>query len=249
MDTLRETIYGRQPVLECLRAGRRRVYRLTMGRGIQPSETVSAILALAEERRIPVRRADGAPIEGIERGDNHQGMAAEVSEYPYAEIDAVLDGAGPKPLLLLLDHVQDPQNLGALLRTADAAGVQTVILPKDRAAEVTPAVVRASAGAAEHVQVCRVVNLHQAMEKLKKREIWLAGLETVPEATLYTEADLRGALGLVVGSEGRGLSRLIRESCDFLIRVPMLGRVGSLNASVAGAVALYEIRRQRDAKA
>jgi 23S rRNA (guanosine2251-2'-O)-methyltransferase len=149
------------------------------------------------------------------------------------------------PFLLLLDHVQDPQNLGSLLRTAEAAGVHGVIIPGRRAAGVTPAAVRASAGAAEHVRVALVANLVQAMRQLKAEGVWIAGLEAAPDAQLYTKAALSGPLGLVIGSEGQGLARLVRETCDFLIRLPMLGRVESLNAGVAGAIALYEARRQR----
>jgi 23S rRNA (guanosine2251-2'-O)-methyltransferase len=144
-----------------------------------------------------------------------------------------------------VNHVQDPQNLGSLLRTAEAAGVHGVVIPDRRAAGVTPAAVRASAGAAEQIRVAQVTNLVRAMEQLKAEGVWMAGLEAAPDAQIYTEADLSGPLGLVVGSEGQGLARLVRERCDYLIRLPMLGQVESLNAAVAGAIALYEARRQR----
>ncbi|MFN2185663.1 MAG: 23S rRNA (guanosine(2251)-2'-O)-methyltransferase RlmB, partial [Anaerolineae bacterium] len=179
---------------------------------------------------------------------NHQGLAAEVSGYPYVEMAEPMRLARESqasPFLLLLDHVQDPQNLGSLLRTAEAAGVHGVIIPGRRAAGVTPAAVRTSAGAAEHVRVALVANLVQAMRQLKAEGVWIAGLEAAPDAQLYTKAALSGPLGLVIGSEGQGLARLVRETCDFLIRLPMLGRVESLNAGVAGAIALYEARRQR----
>jgi 23S rRNA (guanosine2251-2'-O)-methyltransferase len=179
---------------------------------------------------------------------NHQGLAAEVSGYPYVDLEALLAAAqqaGDPPFLLLLDHVQDPQNLGSLLRSAEAAGVHGVVLPGRRATGVTPAAVRASAGAAEHVRVAQVGNLVQAMQTLKGQNVWLAGLDARSEAQLYSEADLGGPLGIVVGSEGQGLARLVRDTCDFLLRLPMHGQVGSLNAGVAGALALYEARRQR----
>jgi 23S rRNA (guanosine2251-2'-O)-methyltransferase len=179
---------------------------------------------------------------------NHQGLAAEVSGYPYSDLPVLLDVASMRnepPLLLLLDHLQDPQNLGSLLRSAEATGLHGVLIPRRRAAGVTPAVVRASAGAAEHVHIVQVTNVVRAMEWLKAYGVWLAGLDAVPDAQLYTDADLSGPLGLVVGSEGAGLSRLVREICDFLVRIPMQGQVGSLNAAVAGAVVLYEVRRQR----
>jgi 23S rRNA (guanosine2251-2'-O)-methyltransferase len=181
---------------------------------------------------------------------NHQGLAAEVSGYPYADLPFALKTAqqeGEPPFFLLLDHVQDPHNLGALLRTAEAAGVHGVVIPGRRAAEVTPAAVRVSAGAAEHVYVAKVANLVQAMRQLQAAGVWLAGLQAKPEAQLYTRADLTGSLGLVVGSEGQGLARLVQKTCDFLIRLPMHGQVQSLNASVAGAIVLYEARRQRAA--
>jgi 23S rRNA (guanosine2251-2'-O)-methyltransferase len=143
----------------------------------------------------------------------------------------------------LVDHVQDPQNLGSMLRSADAAGVNGVVIPRHRAASVTPAVVRASAGAAEHVQVAQVVNLHQAMLALKEQGVRLVGLEGSSTATPYEEADLSGPIGVVVGSEEEGLGKLIRETCDAVIRLPMRGRVGSLNAAVAAAIALFEVRR------
>jgi 23S rRNA (guanosine2251-2'-O)-methyltransferase len=149
-------------------------------------------------------------------------------------------------LLLMLDHVQDPQNLGALLRSAECAGVDGVLIPKDRAAAVTSTVVRASAGASEHLRVVKVTNLVRTMKSLRDHGIWWAGLEGSPEAVLYSEADLAGSVGLVVGSEGRGLSRLVRETCDYLIRLPLRGRIHSLNAAVAGGLALYECLRQRD---
>jgi 23S rRNA (guanosine2251-2'-O)-methyltransferase len=147
---------------------------------------------------------------------------------------------------MLLDHLEDPQNFGSLLRTADAAGVDGVLIPADRAVGVTPAVVRASAGASEHMRVAVVVNLARAMQALQEQGFSLVGLDLAEASVPYTQADLGGALGLVIGGEGRGLGRLVRENCDRLIRIPMLGGVASLNASVAGAVALYEALRQRE---
>ncbi|MBA4388469.1 MAG: 23S rRNA (guanosine(2251)-2'-O)-methyltransferase RlmB, partial [Verrucomicrobia bacterium] len=179
---------------------------------------------------------------------NHQGVVLKASGYPYADI-ADLTGEPEKgrdaPFLLVLDHVQDPQNLGSLLRSADAAGVSGVVIPSDRAVNVTPAAVRASAGAAEHVRVAMVNNISQAMLKLKDAGYWFAGLEALPEAKPYSETDLTGSIGIVVGSEGAGLGRLVRETCDYLIKIPMSGEVSSLNAGVAGALALFEVRRQR----
>jgi 23S rRNA (guanosine2251-2'-O)-methyltransferase len=245
---MREILYGRQPVRETLRAGRRQVFQLLLAQGIKPSGIVREVISFARMANVPVREVDRRELDKLGGEVNHQGLAAEVSGYPYLDLEAMLDAArqaGEPLFLLLLDHVQDPQNLGSLLRTADAAGVHGVIIPGRRAAGVTPAAVRASAGAAEHVRVARVTNLVRAMEELKTAGLWLAGLEATPEAQLFTQADLSGALGLAVGSEGQGLSRLVREKCDFLIRLPMRGQVESLNAGVAGGIALYEARRQR----
>ena len=248
---MREVLYGRQPLRETLRAGRRRVYRLLLAEGVRSGGIVGEILALAEQARVPVQVVERMEIDRMSGEAHHQGLAAEVSGYPYLDLQDLLAGvraAAEPAFLLLLDHVQDPQNLGSLLRTAEAAGVQGVVIPHRRAAGVTPAAVRASAGAAEQMRVAQVPNLVRAMESVKDEGLWLAGLEALPQARLYTQADLSGPLGLVVGSEGQGLARLVRERCDYLIRLPLHGQVGSLNAAVAGAIALYEALRQRSAQ-
>lgn len=242
-----DIICGRQPVFEALRAGRREVRRVLMARNVRTEAAIIAqILKQVERKALKLESFALADLDRICHGGNHQGIAAEVGEYPYVELDELIEGAGGRaPLLLLVDHVQDPQNLGSMMRTADAVGVTGVVIPRERAAEVTAAVVRASSGAAEYVRVAQVTNLHQAMLRLKEEGLRLGGLEGTPEATVYTAADLTGPLGLVVGSEGQGLSKLIADTCDVLLRIPMEGRVGSLNAGVAAAVALYEARRQR----
>jgi 23S rRNA (guanosine2251-2'-O)-methyltransferase len=245
---MREILYGRQPVRETLRAGRRQLFEILLTRGSKKKVIVDQILALAEEKSVPVRMMDRLDLDQPGGEVNHQGLAAEVSGYPYGDLESILDlarQAGEPPFLLLLDHIQDPQNLGSLLRTAETAGVHGVVLPRRRAAGVTPAAVRASAGAAEHVHVAQVPNLVQAIKVLQAEGVWIAGLEALPQAQLYSQADLSGPLGLAVGSEGQGLARLVRETCDFHIRLPMRGEVQSLNAAVAGAIALYEARRQR----
>ena len=247
---MRELLYGRNAVRESLRAGRRTVYKVLLTEGVKESGTVADILNTARGQGIVPQRVERRQLDGL--GDvNHQGVAAEVEPYPYSDPEEMLKVAeerGDRPLLLLLDCLQDPQNLGTLLRTAEAVGVHGVIIPKRRAVAVTPAVVNASAGAVEHLFIARVTNLVQAMERLKAADVWVAGLEDVPEAQLYHRADLNIPLALVVGSEGAGMRRLVRERCDFLIRLPMRGRIGSLNASVAGSIALYEIWRQREAE-
>jgi 23S rRNA (guanosine2251-2'-O)-methyltransferase len=245
---MREILYGRQPVRETLLAQRRQVFGLKLAKGVRTSGILSEITALAKRAKVPVEIIDRRDLDRYSGEANHQGLAAEVSGYPYAYLEDILpadSGPSETPVFLLLDHIKDPQNLGSLLRTADATGVRGVVVASRRAAGVTPAVVRASAGAAEHVRVAQVSNVVQAMVTLKKHGIWLAGLEAGTETQLYSQADLKGSLGLVVGSEGQGLGRLVKETCDFLIRLPMQGQVASLNAAVAGAVALYEAQRQR----
>ena len=168
-------------------------------------------------------------------------MAARVEPYPYSGLAEIL--ASPEPLVLVLDGVTDPRNLGAVLRTADGAGASGVVIPRDRASGVTAAAVKASAGGSEHVRVARETNLRRAIEKMKEAGLWVYAAEAV--GTPYTQLDLAGPVGLVFGSEGRGVRRLVREACDGTVAIPMLGNVGSLNVSVAAAVLLYEVRRQR----
>jgi 23S rRNA (guanosine2251-2'-O)-methyltransferase len=249
MPDMVEPIYGRRPVYEVLRAGRRRVYRLALAENIQEQqEIIRQIMTLARSASVPVTRSSRRDMDQV--APNHQGIIAEATSYPYVDLDDALSFASTQdtpPLFLLLDLLQDPQNVGSLFRTAEAVGVHVVIIPERRAVGVTPAVVSASAGAVEHLRVVRVTNLARTMEALKRRDVWIAGLEVADEAQLYDQADLRGPLALVVGGEGRGVRRLVRESCDFLLRLPMRGEIASLNAAVAGSVALYEIDRQRRA--
>lgn len=243
----RETIYGRNAVRECLRAGRRRIYKLFLAQGVKETDPMAEIVALAGQAKAAIERVERAALDRL--GDvNHQGVAAEVSAYPYTDLGEILtqaEGRDEPPFLLLLDCLEDPQNLGTLLRTAEVVGVHGVVIPKRRAVGVTPAVVNVSAGATEYLQVTRVTNLVRAMEELKKRGVWIVGLEDLPQARLYSQFDLNGPLALVVGSEGRGMRRLVLERCDVVLRLPMRGHIGSLNAAVAGSIALYEAWRQR----
>jgi 23S rRNA (guanosine2251-2'-O)-methyltransferase len=243
-----DLLYGRNAVLEVLRAGRRKVYKLWIAAGVKERGPVADVLALARRQQIPWQRAERRQLDKISDIQHHQGLAAEVSAYPYVALEAVLDRvrrSEEAALLLLLDCLQDPQNLGTLLRTAEIVGVHGVVMPSRRSASVTPAVVNASAGAVEHLPIARVTNLARSMTYLKEQDIWVAGLEGRAEARSIYEADLDMPLALVVGSEGRGLRRLVRHRCDFILRLPMRGRIGSLNASVAGSVALYEVWRAR----
>jgi len=245
---MRDFLYGRNAVREALQAGRRKIHRLWMAQGIKQGTPVADILALARQRQIPRQRTERHQLNKVCGNQHHQGLVAEVSAYPYVSLDTILDqveASGEPALLLLLDCLQDPQNFGSLLRTAEAVGVHGVVMPARRSVGVTPAVVNVSAGAVEHLFIARVTNLVRSIEQLKTQDIWTVGLAAEPEANSLYEVDLDMPLALVVGSEGQGLRRLVRERCDFLLRLPMRGRIPSLNASVAGSVALYEVWRRR----
>ena len=246
---MRETLYGRNPVYEALRAGRRQFYRLVIAETVRSTDVVSDILSLAESAGVTVEWVPRHNLNWL--GDvNHQGVVLEASDYPYADVRELLDLAREReqpPFLLLLDLLKDPQNLGSLLRTAEAVGMHGVIIQRRRAVGVTPSVVNTSAGAVEHVLVAQVTNLSNTIRDLKESEVWVAGLESTRGAQRFDQADLSGGLAIVVGSEGSGLRRLVKERCDFLIELPMEGRVTSLNASVAGSIVLYEAWRQRQA--
>lgn len=237
---VREILYGRQPVRECLRTRRRHIHQLILAEGVSEKGIVGEILGLATEFKLPFKRVSRSQLDRIARV--HQGVGLETAGYPYVDVADILRWAGKlseQPFVLALDHLQDPHNLGALLRTAEVVGVHGVIIPGRRAAAVTPAVVSTSAGASEHLRVARVTNLVRALESLKAEGLWVAGLENHPDASPYDQVDLNLPLALVVGAEDQGLSRLVRETCDFLLRLPMRGQVESLNASVAGGIVLY----------
>jgi 23S rRNA (guanosine2251-2'-O)-methyltransferase len=239
-----DLVYGRNAVMEALRSARAQEVILAAG----STGAAAGIQKLAIERGTRVTIWDRRELDRLAPGLNHQGTLARVSPFPYSQIDDLLasaQAAGEPPLLLILDCIQDPQNLGTLLRTAEVVGAHGVIIPRHRSAEVTPAVEKASAGAVEHLRVAMVTNLTQTIGRLKEAGVWVVGVENATGATDYSRADLAGPLALVVGSEGRGVSRLVRESCDFLVRLPVRGKLGSLNAAVAGSIVLYEALRQR----
>lgn len=237
-------IEGRRPVLEALRAGTK-VTRILLQKGSHGGP-LDEILALAKENGIPVEYRDKNALDKRAATRNHQGIMAETQPFrytPFDELLAVRDGG--VPFLVILDHIQDPHNLGALIRTAYAAGCHGVVIPERRAAEMTPAAVRTAAGAAEYLRVAKVVNLARCLEQCKDAGLWVYGADMDGDIS-YTEGDYRSGTALVIGSEGEGLSRLVREKCDRLVRLPMKGSVASLNASVAGALVIYEVYRQRE---
>ena len=243
-----EWIYGRNPVEEALAAGRRTVMEVVLPpSGPTEDEQLARIRDEAHARRVTVRTMQRDQLDRLTRFGHHQGVAAKTTGYPYVGFSEILREVedDENALVVILDHLEDPQNVGSILRTACAVGVTGVVIPEDRASGVTPAAVRASAGGAEHVKVAHVVNIARAMEDLKDAGAWLTGLDKCEGAKDYTKVDFRGRVGLVVGAEGEGLSRLVREKCDFVAALPMPGGFESLNADVAAAVAMYEILRQR----
>ena len=242
-----EYIWGRNPVLETLHSPRQ-VKRILLAEGQREAPALASIVQEAKQRHVPLETVPRARLDQLSRGAVHQGVLAVVGERRYASIEEILAFAESRhepPFLLILDAIQDVNNLGSLLRTAEAAGVHGVIIPEHRAAEVNATVTKTSAGATEHLLIAQETNLTRAIEELKKRNIWVVGLAGEAK-TLYTQADLTGPLALVVGNEGKGISRLVREHCDLLIKLPMYGHINSLNAAVAGSIALYEALRQRE---
>jgi len=236
---MREWITGRNPVYEVLRAGRRIAHRLLLAEGAQVKGRLGEILELCQRKNIECAQVPRHKLDNLAPGN--QGVALETGAYPYSGLADIfqLAAAREEPLfVLLLDALQDPQNLGTLLRSAEIVGVHGVVLPHRRAASVTPAVVNASSGASEHLLIAQA-NLAQTIKTLKEQGAWVVGLENRPGAKSPGDVRLDGPLALVVGSEGEGMRPLVRNSCDFLLRLPMRGRVESLNASVAGSVALY----------
>src|SRR6266853_6638947 len=242
-----EYIWGRNPILETLHS-RRHVRRILLAQGQREASALAGILHEAERRHIPIETVPRLRLDQISHGAVHQGCIALVETRKYVKIEQILAQAEHKnepPFLLILDAIQDVNNLGSLLRTAESVGVHGVILPQHRAAEVNATVVKTSAGATEHLLIAQETNLTRSIDFLKKQNIWGVGL--AGEARMeYDQADLTGALALVVGNEGKGISRLVREHCDLLIKLPMRGHINSLNAAVAGSIALYEALRQRE---
>ena len=236
-------ISGRNPVLEALKSGRE-IEKIFVLKGAEGS--VRKIEGMARDRRIEIQYVQKRALDRMTNGQIHQGVAAVVTVFHYCEPEEILELAAEKgedPFLLLLDGIEDPHNLGAMIRTADAAGVHGVIIPKKRAAAVTPTAEKAAAGAAEYVPVARVTNIARTIDELKNRGVWIAAADM--DGKEVWESDLSGPIALVIGNEGKGVSRLVREKCDFIVSLPMKGRISSLNASNAAALLMYEVVRQR----
>jgi 23S rRNA (guanosine2251-2'-O)-methyltransferase len=238
-------VWGRYPVLEALRS-KRRVHRIMIAQG--PRDTgLTQVLDQARRVGVAVETVSRRRLDDLSKSANHQGVMALVAPREYADLDEILDRAkerGEDALVVVLDAIQDVQNLGSLVRTAEAVGAHGVVIPEHRAAGLTPAVDKTSAGAVEFLPVARVTNITRTLDDLKKRGLWCIGLDRSAK-TRFDQANLKGPIALVVGNEGKGISRLAREHCDLLVNLPMRGHVGSLNAAIAGSIALYEIWRQR----
>ena len=242
---MKEWIWGRNPVYEVLRARRRKAYQLRMAEGVNTDGRLGEVLRLAKEQSIPVTRVPRETLKGI--NSHHQGIAVQADEFKYVDLKISLESArmnNEPPLILLLDTLKDPQNLGTLIRTAELVGVHGLVLPFRRTATVTPAVVNASSGASEYLNISQA-NLSQTLTYLKEEGLWVVGLEGGAEAQSPDKVDLSGPLAVVVGSEAEGMRRLVKDSCDFLLQLPMRGEIDSLNAAVAGSVALYLIWQAR----
>jgi 23S rRNA (guanosine2251-2'-O)-methyltransferase len=241
-----EYLYGIHAVREALVAGRRRIRQIYISEK-RISQRIRKLIARAESNRIPVRYVSSETIRSTLKADKHQGIGAEVSPYPFVDLNRLLvtfkEGADA-PFLLILDHIVDPQNMGGLIRTASCVGVNGVIIPKDRSASPTPTVSKASAGALEHIFITPVTNLVRTIRTLKEMGIWIMGLDRAADNSIYF-SDVPGPIALVVGGEEKGIRSLVRQNCDMLVSIPQTGRIDSLNASAAGAVAMYEIYRQR----
>jgi 23S rRNA (guanosine2251-2'-O)-methyltransferase len=236
---MKELIYSRNAVYETLRAKRRQVFSIDIAEGVQDKGKIDEILKLAQQQKIRVNRVPRPKLDKVHQ--NNQGIVAEVDGYPYSDVIEILEHAkGEMPFILMLDSLQDPQNFGTLIRTAEALGVHGVVIPSARTVDVTPAVVNASSGASEHMLIAQA-NLSQTIDALKANDIWVVGLDQAGAEIEAREASrhLKGALALVVGSEGEGLHDLVRKKCDIVLKLPMRGKIESLNAAVAGSVALY----------
>lgn len=242
-EVVGEMIAGKNPVLEALRSGRE-INKLFIAEGVKKTG-VQELMDLAKERGVLVQFVPKQKIDKL--AENHQGIVAAVAAYDYAELEDLFEAAKAKnedPFFLILDELEDPHNLGSIMRTADAIGVHGIIIPKRRAVGLTAVVAKASTGAIEHVPVVRVTNLAQTVDELKERGVWIAGTDA-KESVDYRKMDATLPLAVIIGSEGKGMARLLRDKCDFLYQLPMIGHVTSLNASVAAALLMYEVYRKR----
>ncbi|WP_307993879.1 23S rRNA (guanosine(2251)-2'-O)-methyltransferase RlmB [uncultured Intestinibacter sp.] len=237
-------IEGRNPIIEALRSDRP-IDKLMIS-NTSKEGSIKKIIGMAKEKNIVIQYVDKHKLDEISTSHSHQGVIAVVSDYKYYELEDLFEIArerGEDPFFIILDEITDPHNLGTIIRTADAVGAHGVIIPKRRSVHITSVVAKASAGAVEYVPVCKVTNIANTIKHLKKEGLWIAAADM--DGGVFYEQDLTGPLALVIGSEGFGVSRIVKQNCDFVVKMPMIGNVSSLNASVAGGILLYEIFRQR----
>jgi 23S rRNA (guanosine2251-2'-O)-methyltransferase len=239
-------IHGTHPICEGLKARPSPIKKILISRS-RNRRSLAEILRLADEKGVPIQWEDKDELTRLAKTSSHQGMLAQMDDFKYAELPDIVHrwkAAGTRALLLIVDGVEDPQNLGALMRTANAFGVHGVVIPRDRAASITPIVIKASAGAVFHTPIARVTNIASCLGVLKKHGVWILGAEVGAERSIY-DFDFDLDVAIVIGSEGRGIRLLVKKKCDFLASIPLAGEVSSLNASVAGALVMYEAVRQR----
>ncbi len=243
---LSDQIEGRNSVLELLESDRD-INKILIAKG-ERHGSINKIITLAKQRKIVIAEVERQKLNAISKTDNHQGVIAIVPPFNYASVDDILNVAkqkGEDPFILILDGIEDPHNLGSIIRTAETAGVHGVIIPKRRAASVNATVSKVSSGAVEHVKIARVNNLNETIKYLKEQGLWICGTDGEAK-TYYYNQDLKGPIAIVIGSEGFGMSKLIKENCDFLVKIPMKGKITSLNASVSAGIVIYEAVKQRD---
>jgi 23S rRNA (guanosine2251-2'-O)-methyltransferase len=237
-----EFVYGHWAVMETLRSGRRNIEQILLGETVEEKGMVADIIKVATERGLTIRRLPRRIIDDLAEGANHQGTVLRVSPYPYVDAEDILSLAqkrGEKPFILILDLLKDPQNVGVLMRVAESVGVHGIIIQERRSVSITPAVVNASSGAVEYLLVAQVTNLVNTMKDLKEQDVWMVGFEADPNVPPIDKIDLNIGLGIVLGSEGEGMRRLVRDTCDMTVSLPMRGHLASLNVATAGSIALY----------
>ena len=239
-------IEGRNPIIEALK-NNRPIEKIMVNKASKEG-SIKKILAMAKENKVIIQEVDRHKLDEMSESHAHQGVIAITSDYRYYDLDEILEiprQKGEDPFFIILDGITDPHNLGSIIRTADAVGAHAVIIPKRRSVQITPIVAKASAGAVEYLPVCKVTNIVNTIKTLKENGLWIAAVDM--DGQTFYQQNLGGPLGLVVGSEGEGISRLVKQNCDFTVSMPMSGNVTSLDASVAGGILLYEVYRQRNA--
>ena len=245
MEENQDQVEGRNSVIELLKSGKD-INKLFVQRG-EKHGSINEIIKLANKNKIIISEIDKSKLDKMSQTHNHQGVIAIVPPYEYCDVDEILEVAKEKneePFILILDEIEDPHNLGSIIRTAECSGVHGIIIPKRRSATVNSTVNKTSAGAAQYMKIARVNNLNETINYLKERNIWIYGTDAKGSA-YYDEQDYKGGVGIVIGSEGFGMNRLVKENCDFLIKIPMKGQINSLNASVSAGIVMYEVMKQR----